>query len=270
MGLGGGKSEGPRLILVARMNTYFAQGLGILSLVLEILILVRAMKGRYASRFPFFYTFLAYVFFGSAIIFYGVRNLWPRYYSGVYWSFFLIGLLAEFAVLVEISDHIFSPYVAIRNLGRIATGITSIIFFILVIRPVLMASLPSSLLIPELVKFSSLTKAVIIVCLLAIARSFDLPMTANTSSMMAGLGLYLASNIVNFELLARLGAVRYGTTFALVGPVSYTLCLLVWTVSLWRFEPAVYVPRGERPESATYVPDLLGRFNNSLSRLLRK
>ncbi len=85
------------------MSLYFAQGLGILSSILEITILIRAMRGRFASRFPFFYSYLTYVFVGSAAIFYGVQHLWPQSYRTAFWIHFLISLLMEFAVLVEFS-----------------------------------------------------------------------------------------------------------------------------------------------------------------------
>lgn len=243
--------------------------LGLLSLLLEGIIIWRARAGKFLSRFPLFYSYLMLVFMGSAGA-YAARWLSPRYYEGSFWIFFMVTLVAEFAVLVEISDHIFNSYPAVRSLGRMLTGAISIGFFVFYIVPALAVPGSPGGHVAELVKRSSVTKAVIIVCLLAVARSFDLPMNTNTSGMMVGLGLYLSSNIVNFELAARLNRAQYGSTFAIVGPVSYTLCLLVWTVALWRYEPAVIFSREARPGDATLVPDLLGRFNNSLSRLLRK
>ncbi len=252
------------------MSFHFALGLGISSSVLEITILIRAIKGKYVSRFPFFYSYLTYVFLGSALIFFVVRPFWPRHYLGVFWFYFLVSLLAEFAVLVEISDHIFNPYPAIRSLGRWLTFAISALFLSFYILPALMEPRSSGPKIMELVKRSSVTKAVIIILLLLVVHYFDLALTRNTSGMMAGLGIYLASNIVNFELGVRLGYARYSNAFAAIGPLSYTICLLAWTIALWHYGPAVILSRRSLPEHATLVPDLLGRFNNSLSRLLRK
>lgn len=230
---------------------------------MEIAILIRALKGRFALRFPFFYSYLTYVFLGSALIYYVVRPLWPPYYRNVFWFYFLVSLIAEFAVLVEISDHVFNPYPAIRSLGRWLTIIIATLFLCFYIFPALAEPRSSSLQILEFVKRSSFTKAAIIIFLLLIVRYFDLALTVNASGLMAGLGIYLSSNVINFELAARLGLARYASTFAVVGPVSYTLCLLVWMVALWRYEPVITVSRGGPPE-------LLERFNSSLSRLLRK
>ncbi len=250
------------------MSSYLAVGLGILSSILEMAILVRALKGRFALRFPFFYSYLTYVFLGSALIYYVVRPFWPPYYRNVFWFYFLITLLAEFAVLLEVSDHIFAPYPYVRSIGRWVTIALSVGFFLAYIRPVLTGSEPTSLLITELVKRSSVTKAAVIVGLLLSVRLFGLPLNTNTSGLMTGLSVYFGSNIINFELLARLGPLQYGRIFVAVGPISYTLCLLVWTVALWRYEPAFVA--GGRPGLSTLVPGLLGRFNSSLSRLLRK
>ena len=250
------------------MSLYFALGVGFSSSILEIAILIRALKGRFASRFPLFYSYLAYVFLGSAIIYYVVRPLWPANYRNIFWFFFLITLLAEFAVLLEISDHIFTPYPYARSIGRWVTIAISIGFFLVYVRPVLTVAEPTGLLIAELVKRSSLTKAAVIVGLLVSVRILGLPLNTNTSGLMTGLIVYLGSNIINFELLARLGAARYGRIFAAVGPMSYTVCLLIWTVALWRYDPPFV--SGGPPGPSAFVPELLGRFSNSLIRLLRK
>jgi hypothetical protein len=255
------------------MGSHFALGLGILSSILEALILFRALRGKFASRFPFFYSYVGYIFLGSAILFYVVRNVWPRSYSDAFWFYFLISLLAEFAVLIEISDHIFKPYRALRDLGRMLTIGVSLLFFGLFILPGFQGSAGSGLLITELVKRSSLTKAVIIVGLLAGARYFHVTMTRNVSGMMAGFGVYLATNVVNFELLASLGSARYSRIFSVVGPLSYSLALLVWTIALWRYEPAVPPLRRMQTEEVAASEPLAGqlaRLDTSLSRLLRK
>ena len=42
----------------------------------------------------------------------------PQVYPSAYWIYYLVSILVEFTVLVEISDQIFRPFPAIRNLGR--------------------------------------------------------------------------------------------------------------------------------------------------------
>ncbi len=48
--------------------------------------------------------------------------LYPQVYPSAYWIYYLVSILVEFTVLVEISDQIFQPFPAIRNLGRALTS----------------------------------------------------------------------------------------------------------------------------------------------------
>jgi hypothetical protein len=134
-----------------------------------------------------------------------VLQFWPQYYATVFWFYFLVSLLAEFAVLVEISDRIFNPYPAVRKLGRFATFCICLTFLALYVLPTLVEPQSSALAILDLVKRTSLTKAVIILALLAAAYHYRLPLGKNISGMMLGFSLYLAVNVVNFALARRMG-----------------------------------------------------------------
>jgi hypothetical protein len=183
----------------------YSLGRGISSSLLDGAVLFRAMRGRYLSQFPFFYSYLGYVFFGSATAYYLVLQFWPQYYASVFWFYFLVSLLAEFAVLVEISDRIFNPYPAVRKLGRFATFCICLTFLSLYVLPTLVEPQSSALAILDLVKRTSLTKAVIILALLAAAYHYRLPLGKNISGMMLGFSLDLAVNVVNFALARRMG-----------------------------------------------------------------
>jgi hypothetical protein len=231
------------------------------------------MRGRFLSHFPLFYSYLGFVFCGSAASYYLYRRIWPEHYAAFYWVYFLITLLAEFAVLVEASDHIFKPYPPICRLARFLTLCVCATFFLIYIVPSFMERRPSSAAMLDLVKRVSLTKAVIILMLLVAARYYRLPLGENISGMLLGFSLYLATNIANFTLAEKYGRALYFGTFVVVLPLSYTLSLLVWTIALWRYEPALTKGRATHAggegssRSMTYQ---LGRFNTTLAKLLRK
>lgn len=231
------------------------------------------MRGRFLPQFPLFYSYLGFVFCGSAASYYLLRRFWPEHYASFYWVYFLITLLAEFAVLAEASDHIFEPYPPIRRLGRLLTLCTCTILVSAYIVPSFMEHRPLRATIFDLVKRASLTKAVIILILLAAARYYRLPLGKNISGLMLGFSVYLATNVTNFALMESYGPDLYYRTFVIILPLSYTLSLLVWTIALWRYEPALTEGRGTRgggegsSRSMTYQ---LGRFDTALTKLLRK
>lgn len=182
-------------------------------------------------------------------------------------------MVVEFAVLIEASDHIFKPYPSIRLFGRFLICCISAVFFFVYIMPPLMRQGSSSVMMLELVKRGSLTKGVIILALLAAVRYFRLPLGRNVSGILLGSALYLATNMANAALAEYFGYGLYYRTFAVVLPLGYTLSLAVWTIALWRYEPALQVVRRtpgrpeEYPESLNY---LFVRFNSALTRPLGK
>lgn len=263
--------EWPAASKVVKVGTY-SLTLAFVAFVLQATLILRARQGGFLSRLPLFYSYIAYTFFGAATA-YAFYWLQPTHYPTAFWFYFLVDLLAEFGVLAEVSDQVFNPYPAIRRLGRFFSICICLIFSSLYIFPSLLRPRASDVIILDLVKRSSLTKAVIIIALLAAARYFRLPLGRNVSGILLGFALFLGTNVANFALAERLGPVLYGPTFIVIGPLSYTLRLLVWTIALWRYEPAMQVSRKyheHEEEIATPLSYQLGRFNTALTRLLRR
>jgi len=253
------------------MQTYTLV-LTLTGLVLEAALVVRAKQEQFLSQFPLFYSYIIYVFCRSVFAF--VTYLaWPQYHANVFWFHFMITVVAEFAVLLEISNHIFNPYPAIRQLGQVLTICVGGVFSALYILPPLLETQPSSIAIVVLIKRSSLTKAFIVFVLLAVARYFRLAVGRNITGIMLGFILYLGTNIANFSLLQSQGGELYGPTFKTVGPLSYALALIVWTIAMWRYEPAAQISR-VRPEDDKQTFETLGyqlgRFNTALVRFFRR
>jgi hypothetical protein len=245
--------------------------IAIASLLLEATLILRARQGRFLSAFPLFYSYVAYMFAGTTfvLLIYWLR---PEHYANVFWFHFMVTLVAEFAILVAISDHIFAPFAAVRQLGRFLTLTVCVVFFVSYVFPPLWESQSSEVAIMELVKRSCLTKGLIIVVLLAAARYSRLPVGRNVAGMMLGFAIYLGTNVVNFALLDTYWDL-YGPIFGVVGPLSFDLGALVWIVTMWRYEPVLAEGRRLAEASGNVSEPLsyqLGKFNTALTRLLRK
>lgn len=246
--------------------------LAIFAMALEATLLMRARQGRFLSQFPLFYSYLTYVL-GWSLITSLLYFLMPQQYPTVFWFCFMVMLVAEFAVLLEGSDHIFKPYHPIRRLGRLLTLCICLTFLFVFIIPSLMQHQSSSVAMLDLVKLTSLTKAVLIVIMLGAARLYRLPLGKNVSGMMLGFATYLAINIANIALDARYGGVGYAEIFAIVGPVSFVLALAIWNVALWRYDPAL--SRGRELERSAEnlsesLTNRLGKYDSELTRFFRR
>ncbi len=244
----------------------------VVSCLLGVTILARGAYGGFLSKFPTFYSYLAY-FLVTGVAIYMVWALAPQRYAIFFWLRFLTLVLAEFALLVEIGDHLFETYPVLRFLGRAITLGIAGVFFALYIFPALLKPQPTDVAVFELVKRSALCKGLIIVALFAGARHYGVHLGRNAAGIALGLATYLAIHMANLTLAEHFGREVYGGVFLVVGPVSQILTLIIWTFALWRYEPAKRYglssasPAGVPPAN---LADKLGRYNSALDRLLRK
>ncbi len=243
-----------------------------LSYVLGIAILVRAWQGKLFSQFPFFFSYLIYLL-GTGVVINLVDFLDPQHFPLVFWLQFITLVIAEFVLLVEIGDHIFAPYPVIRNLGRLVIGVITLGFSSAYIIPSFFVSRPSSVAVLDLVMRSAVTKCAVVVALLVVARLYGVRPSRTVSGLALGLALYLAINTANFALAESWGPALYGQAFGLIGPMSLTLCLLIWMITFWTAEPVMHTAQAAPvdPTSTTEpLPDRLGRMNTTLARLFKK
>lgn len=194
-------------------------------------------------------------------------------FNRVMWFRVLLSFVAEFAVLVEISDHIFNPYIAIRKLSRLLTGGLCALFSILYILPPILKTRSWDIAVLSFAQETALAKGLIVIVILFAARYFRLPLGRNVAGMVLGFAFYLTVSIVTFTAAIYYGKELFENLMSWLWPLSYDLCLLVWAVALWRYEP-VPVPQRISVES-TRMPGKplsaqLGQFNAVLTRSLRK
>ncbi len=246
-------------------------GIMVLGYVAGALLLTKAARKRLFARFPFFYCYVTYTL-ASFLLVYALPWVMPELYVRVFWWNFLVTVLAEFAVIVELSDHLFEPYPAIRGLGRLLVATVAITLFLLYIVPSF-GSYPSSrAFLLGFVKKAATVKAAALLVVLAVARRYRLRLGMNTSGMALGFCVYLGANLANFALAERDPARIYEPTFSLIGPLSFTLALVIWTVALWSYQPAATIVEQSgavegRPSRR--LSHELDQMNTALMRLLR-
>jgi len=241
------------------------------TVALELLLLWRASRCRLLARYPFFYSYVVYCLCFESVTF-ALYRIRPSVYSSAYWLCFLLSILVEFVVLVEISDHIFQPFPAIRNLGRGLTILISVSFALSYILPAMLRPHGTSSALLDFALRASVTKAVILAILLFTTSHFGLKLGRNVAGLMMGFAVLLGINVANFAAAQSFGRALYARFLWVVSPIANTLCLLVWTVALWKFAPmprtgAMPLSGGENSETLALE---LGRFNNTLLKFLHK
>ncbi len=221
--------------------------------------------------FPLFYSYIIYAFCGTLALY---LTLWlePRRYATAYWVYFLVTILAEFMVLVEISDQIFRSFPAIRHLGRaltlvIAAGLGG--FYIL---PTILWSTDRTETLFDFALRASVTKAIILAVLFYVARHYGSQLGRNVAGLMLGFSIYVAMNIATMAGAKAFGEGLFAQVFWFILPLSSVLCLMVWTLSLWEYSP---IPGSGRMSpvmgrDSGVVALELTRFNSELTKFLHK
>ena len=162
--------------------------------LLEGLLILRGAASRVFRLFPLFYSYIIYAFCGSLGM-YLIYWLDPHVYPSAYWIYYLVSILVEFTVLVEISDQIFRPFPAIRNLGRALTIVISIALGLVYILPAILGSTHRRPALLDFALRASVTKAIILVVLFYVARHYGSELGRNVAGLMFGFSIYLAINI---------------------------------------------------------------------------
>lgn len=239
------------------------------AVILEGLLILRGAKGGLFRLFPLFYSYIIYACCGTLAM-YVIYWQYARGYPSAFWIYYLVSVLVEFTVVVEISDQLFRPFPAIRHLGRAITIIISVALGMIYMLPVALSPPRRDTALLGLVLRASVIKAIILVALLIAARHYRLKLGKNVAGLILGFSVYLGVNIANLAAAKVFGPALYGGMLWIMAPLAYTMCLAVWTIALWKLAPATNVgtlPVGARAEAVELE---LNRYNHELSRFLHK
>ena len=242
-----------------------------LAFILDGLLVIRGWGNRLFKLFPIFYSYLVFAF-GASLVMYLIYWLDPRGYSSAYWIYCLIAILAEFMVLVEISDQVFRIFPALRNLGRALTILISASLGCLYILPPVLHSRYRDIALLDFALRASITKIIILAVLFYVAHHYGSPLGRNVAGLMLGFAVYVAMWAASMACAKAFGSALYARILLLTGPTTYAVCILVWIISLWKLAPAPSLQpiAGSRTGSSDSVALELTRFNNELSKFMRK
>jgi hypothetical protein len=235
------------------------------------LLILRGVVSGLIRLFPLFYSYIIYCFcgfIGMYLIYWLDREVYPS----AYWIYYLVSILVEFTILVEISDQVFRPFPAIRNLGRVITIVITVALGLVYILPAILESTHRR---PALLSFAlraSVTKAIILAILFYMARHYGSQLGRNLGGIMLGFSILVAINIAIMASAKAFNSVLIAPIFWFMLPLASVLCVLVWTIYLWELAPmpsmSAISPTAGRDSEAVALE--LTRFNSELSKILHK
>lgn len=184
------------------------------------------------KRFPIFYGYVACVLLRdvSAIPIYRMS---PGLYRPFYWSTAFVTAILGYAVILEIYG---------RSLARFA-GVARFIRAVLVGLLFLVAARAFAELFGAttnpLTSSAALLEcdlrtlqAILLGVLLAILSFYRIPIGKNLRGIIVGYTLYVGVRVIELTAYTQLEKAT-GTFVSKIEPISYLICLVVWTVALW-------------------------------------
>lgn len=203
-------------------------------LLLEFLILVRAVHGRMVTKFPYFYSYVFCVFAVSLGLYIG-NAMWPGFYDRWYWPTQFATLVAGCGVVLDVVRHAFGFYPGAERVARLAClGIFGATFFYVGLKVATQAELTPLAVTVELERDLRVIEALLLVTILTVVFYYGIALGRNLVGLIVGFGTYVGGSLVTLAVRAFLGP-RFNAAWIVLQSGAYLLSLMVWTIALWSY-----------------------------------
>lgn len=205
-------------------------------IILEILILVRALQNRLLGKYPYFYSYAASVLVGTLLLS-TVRVISPTFYPSCYWSVQFVTLLFGYGILLEIIQHTLSPYPGAERFARL-TGVAllaGILCFALVYSRLEPGS-PHGQIVVEFERDLRTVQTLLLFSLLGVISYYGIPIGRNMKGMILGYGLYVGTSLVSLAVRAY-AETWLALVWVFAQSISFAFSLSIWLIAFWSFAP---------------------------------
>jgi hypothetical protein len=230
---------------------------------LELLILVRGIQGRLFLRFPLFFSYLAYVFLQS-IVLYAIFQSAPEHYTNAYWYCEFVALVFGSLILVEIYRIALRPY---PGTARIARNLLLFVFALTFAKVLVNQSFGAvywpATTTAELERNLRVVQGFAILAMVVVLFLYSIPRDRNLRGILGGYGFFVACTIVQLSLLTHLGS-SFNRLWSYAQPFSYVVVLCVWAVTLWSPAPETISPPAALHLAVEDHPTLVARSKQDL------
>jgi hypothetical protein len=211
-------------------------------LLIEVVILVRAIQCKTFAKYPIFYTYLLTVLVASVLIAFASHMLTQPVYALLYWRLELVTLALGCGVIVEISGRVFARHVSLDRFARWVAIITfGAIYSVFVIHVAFLPHWKPVANPAELERDLRIAQAIALLSIVFLTGYYGIEIGKNMKGLILGFGVYVGASIITLTLRLFIG-IKIGPVWTLIGPFSYIAALLIWMVALWSYEPVPASP----------------------------
>lgn len=201
-------------------------------LVLELVILVRGLRARMITKYPYFYAYILCVFAVSAGLYIGYRAS-PALYRNWYWPTQFATLIAGFGVILDIFEHALEAYPgAKRFFSLLSYGVLGVVFGSVGLK-IALGQLGNT---AEMERDLRCMEALLLITIGGVASYFGIRLGKNLKGLILGFGTYVGVSLITLALFV-VAKQRFQSVWAILQSGSYVLALAIWTVAFWSYAP---------------------------------
>jgi hypothetical protein len=205
------------------------------SISIEVLLLVRALRGKLASRYPFFFYYIGFVVFQDAFCF-SVYRWTPKLYGYAYWTTEFFCLLLGCGIVFEVYRSGLRSY---PGTARMARNLLTILFVLAAIQGLRAAAdnpqwwLAATTL--ELERTLRVMQAICLAALVALFLFYSIPFGKNLRGILLGYGFFIGLRVISLVFfMGTSDAARHFWGYAF--SATYLVSLCIWCVHLWSYQ----------------------------------
>lgn len=206
-------------------------------IALDILLLVRAFRGRLAFQYPVFYGYISFILLQELVRFV-VYEWHPQLYPNLYWTTEFVGMLLGCAVVFEIYRLGLSSF---QGTARMARKLLAFVYAIALLKAIAGAWNDPRWWVEaattDIEGALRAIQAVAIVALIALFLSYSIPFGKNLRGILLGYGFFVAWNVASLPLVSSAGS-RLHHVLSSAYPICYLFVLSFWLVHLWSYQRA--------------------------------
>lgn len=200
-------------------------------LVLEVLLLLRGLQGKFARRYYVFYSYISFVLFQDIVLFFAYR--WRlQFYRDIYWSVEFIGVVLGCGIIFEVFRAELSAY---PGIARLARNVLALVFALAVAKGLANAWNDPRWWVEantlEIERALRIVQAVSIAALVGLFLSYSISFGRNVRGILLGYGLFIGMRIICLSFVS----IQAHNFWFYAYSGCYLLVLCLWLVHLWSF-----------------------------------
>jgi len=204
--------------------------------VLIALLLVRAVRGEFFTKYVLFFSYLSYVLVVNLVAV-CVYSFSPEVYLAFYWYTKFIGVAVGYCVIWEIFTHVLRDYPGTAKIARCLVSA----FFLAVLGIALVDAFnnEASGLVKSVIRFErnlQTVQALLLTLLLILIRYYAIPLGRNLRGLIMGYGFLIGIGVITLTLRSHLGT-AFQIWWQYLQQMSYLAALMIWVPAFWSYAP---------------------------------